>query len=382
MDSPVFVIHGVGNREPQEFDAAVKKMQETSGVPMLPVFWGDLGARHEFVDLALPASARQGDGLREDGPGTAHDDLGRALAINAPPIDSRLLFEVLLRDALGDDGLRDSPATSTSVSAILEAVNEVWPETRWLSELADAELLSETALALTETLREGRPGEAEEDSGLRAAASGSAPGRDTVQRVLIRLDRMAGAAVNAVAGRMNHALRTRLGPATTRFLGDVLVYQRHQQLIHDRIRDTISAVDPRLGRSADHPVRIVAHSLGGVIAVDLATASRPLWVNSLVTFGSQAAYFHLCDPRGGALAPYSPDNPVQLPTSLAAWTNLWQPLDPLAFVAATVFRLHNGELPSDLPISHAATAGLWTHSTYWDSPEVNAAIQRTMQDAD
>ncbi|MEU8728679.1 hypothetical protein AB0C68_04755 [Streptomyces tendae] len=55
----------------------------------------------------------------------------------------------------------------------------------------------------------------------------------------------------------------------------------------------------------DRPVRVVAHSLGGVVAVDMATASAPLWTSSLLTFGSQAAFFHVCDPRGGQLAPYA-----------------------------------------------------------------------------
>ncbi|MFE4520233.1 hypothetical protein ACFRMQ_39460 [Kitasatospora sp. NPDC056783] len=188
--------------------------------------------------------------------------------------------------------------------------------------------------------------------------------RTLVRRRLIDLDRVAGAAVKATAGRMNHALRLRFGPGTARFLGDVLVYQRHQAAIHTRVRDRIDAIDPALGRHPNRPVRVVAHSLSGVVAVDMATGTSPLWTEKLLTFGSQAAFFHVCDPRGGQLQPYAGDRRVALPPSLASWTSLWEPLDVLAFVASAVFQLHDGSSPTDVPVPHMATTGLWTHSAY------------------
>ncbi|MFD3563126.1 hypothetical protein ACFWVU_26175 [Streptomyces sp. NPDC058686] len=202
--------------------------------------------------------------------------------------------------------------------------------------------------------------------------------RELVRRRLRDLDRVAGAAIGAVAGRVNHAVRTRFGPGTTRFLGDVLVYQRHRDAIHARIRARIDEVDPKLGRGPERPVRVVAHSLGGVIAVDMATAVEPLWTERLVTFGSQAAFFHVCDPRGGQLLPYSGHAPVQLPASLGRWTNLWEPLDLLAFAASQVFQLSDGSNPVDRPVPHAASTGMWTHSAYWDLPDVATAIAVAM----
>jgi hypothetical protein len=169
------------------------------------------------------------------------------------------------------------------------------------------------------------------------------------------------------------------GPGVTRFFGDVLVYQRHRKEIHDRVRATIDQVDPALGRGPEHPVGVIGHSLGGVIAVDIATADVPLWTRCLVTFGSQSPFFHVCDPRGGQLRPYADGTLVQLPPSLGAWTNLWEPLDVLAFVAAKVFRLHDGTAPLDVPIGHLASSGLWTHSAYWDLPQVATAIQQALK---
>lgn len=193
---------------------------------------------------------------------------------------------------------------------------------------------------------------------------------------LRELDRVAGAAIKAVAGRVNHSLRTRCAPGATRFLGDVLVYQRHRELIHARVRERIAAVDPALGRGPDRPVRLVAHSLGGVISVDMATAAEPLWTSALVTFGSQPAYFHLCDPRGGQLPPYA--GPVTLPPRSAAgptcgspWT--CSPSPPPGSSGCTT-----AAPPWTCRCATRPAAGLWTHSAYWELPEVAESIARAM----
>ena len=68
-------------------------------------------------------------------------------------------------------------------------------------------------------------------------------------------------------------------------------------------RATIDQVDPDLGRGPERPVRVIGHSLGGVIAVDIATADVPLWTRCLVTFGSQSPFFHVSrSPRRPAQA--------------------------------------------------------------------------------
>ncbi|ARE74310.1 hypothetical protein B6R96_10480 [Streptomyces sp. Sge12] len=267
----------------------------------------------------------------------------------------------------GEPELR-GPAAQHDIEEIMSAVGQEWPETEWLSLLPDAELMRQTGAALASAVTTAPESVTDPDSG--TLRDGEDPGwlRVVIRQRLRDLDRVVGAAVQAVAGRLNQSLRTRFIPGTTRFFGDVLVYQRHQAAIHARIRSCIERVDPQLGRSQAHPARVVAHSLGGVIAVDMATSLDPLWVSSLLTFGSQSAFFHVCDPRGGQLAPYLPEQLTQLPASVGEWTNLWEPLDMLAFIAASVFRLHDGTFPMDVAVGHEATAGLWTHSVYWDLP--------------
>jgi len=80
-------------------------------------------------------------------------------------------------------------------------------------------------------------------------------------------------------------LRKKVSHGVARFVGDVLVYQRDQERIQQRLRSYIPA-----GWGADdgHAVAVIAHSLGGVIVFDAAmTATPQLHVRRFVTFGSQ-----------------------------------------------------------------------------------------------
>ncbi|MFF4833244.1 hypothetical protein [Streptomyces sp. NPDC001315] len=389
MKDPVFVIHGVANREPDEFATAVSALAAAAGVDMVPVHWGDLGAQDSFIDATLPTYTGP-DALRDgEAPESVTAEPFAVAAFTETIDEAQQLSQVdaAVRAHLGagydgeDEGLRDGGGHRLDPEQILEYVREAWADTEWLCRTDDTQLLRETGRALAHSLLdETDPGSDESYYGLRGrGADGETRLRFLVWRRLNDLDRVAGAAVQAVGARLNHAVRSRFGPGTTRFLGDVLVYQRHQDAIHARVRQVIDEVHPDLGRSPARPVRIVAHSLGGVIAVDMATATVPLWTQSLVTFGSQAAFFHVCDPRGGQLTPYGGSLPVQLPASLNRWTNLWEPLDVLAFAASKVFRLHGGTAPVDLAVSHQASTGMWTHSAYWGLPSVASVIGEVMR---
>ncbi|POX51695.1 hypothetical protein C3489_19715 [Streptomyces sp. Ru71] len=385
MSEPVFVIHGVANRDRDGFTAAVASLEAATGIPMVPVYWGDLGAEDRFITAALPArdTARApivgaGGVLRDE---TPQSTVPHCLLDEQPNVPAQLeIIETALRDKLATDTgpLRDAPGLGRPrPDDIMDCLAEEWPDTRWLSRSNDAALLAETGRALAQALLDT---DIHEDDAYGYDGLRGEPGRlrELVRRRLRDLDRVAGAAIGAVAGRMNDAVRTRFGPGTTRFLGDVLVYQRHRDAIHARVRARMDEVDPELGRGPENPLRVIAHSLGGVISVDMATARAPLWIEQLITFGSQPAFFHVCDPRGGRLLPYSGHAPVRLPASLARWTNLWEPLDMLAFAASKVFQLSDGSSPIDRPVPHAASTGLWTHSAYWGMPDVATAIAEVM----
>lgn len=116
------------------------------------------------------------------------------------------------------------------------------------------------------------------------------------------------------------------------------------------------------------------------MAFDAAVQStgRRLHLSRFLSFGSQAAFFHVLAPRHG-IAAYSAGQPVTLPPSIGQWTNLWHPLDMLAFAAATVFRLHDGKPPRDVrvdtPASEIVDRVGWLHSCYWESAALLAAVR-------
>ncbi len=182
-----------------------------------------------------------------------------------------------------------------------------------------------------------------------------------------RGDDEAAARIDEQAGRMRENLRGRvrgyvndkfqdmrgaLTSAVLPFLADVIAYQSHERraLVHQRMRGVI---DKELGFAYGtdaKPLTLIAHSLGGVISFDMATAaSRPLHIRQFITLGSQPGFFHLLDPRSG-IVPAFMGEPVTLPATIERWTNIWDEYDPLAFGVADLFRLHDGSAPIDRPV--------------------------------
>ena len=382
MTTPVFVIHGIGARKPKGFADQAAELGRRAGFTAHPVYWGDLGARSAFVELTIPGGATE----VRDGPAGA-DEVVPEIAVflaSGPGADevrdASLPPEVLAAalDVLASTEIRDVPPTDAV--EVETALREAWPTTTWLAKVGDPALLAAVGSAVARPLTEaavpgGGSGANDETSGGYEIRDGTEIRADEVRglgvggfvrRRLEDLDRVVGAAFGAAAGRLNTHLRSTVGPRLTEVLGDVLVYQRHREEIQARVRAVIADVDPALGGDAEHPVDVVAHSLGGVIAVDMATAEEPLWIRRLVTFGSQSPFFHVCDPRGGVLTPFDGTGLIQLPPSLPAWTNLWEPLDVIAFIAAKIFQLPDGSSPTDRAVPHLASSGLWTHSAYWD----------------
>lgn len=76
---PVFVIHGVANRDPSDFTAAVAALQAASGIEMHPVYWGDLGADDRHIAATLPPMGVPTDILRAES-GSPHSPADDALA--------------------------------------------------------------------------------------------------------------------------------------------------------------------------------------------------------------------------------------------------------------------------------------------------------------
>jgi hypothetical protein len=411
MSSPVFVVHGIGNRDRKAFETTVDGLRKATGDrwTLVPVYWGDLGADEDSMSFTIPrwpSDRRLGGGRVETRDGAAAraaapaavapggfdtDELREAVVAHlfAAPVGTPAPRRGVELRGGGTDGLpyavvagveRASAGAAEAGgvelreraeewgAAVVRVLAEAWPQTTWLRRVGDPYMLAEIGAAVAGSLADpGADHAGRYGYELRDAA-------DVVgflQNRIMDIDRLVGASVNSAAGRLNTYLRTEFGPYVHRFVGDTLVYQRDRTRIQQRVREVVAAERPGLGSGPDHPVQMIGHSFGGVVALDLAVDENPLWTRSLLTIGAQAPLFHVTDPRSPSLAAFQPaKGPVALPKSLGRWTNLWEPIDLLAFIAARVFTLFDGSPPTDVAVPHRASHGLWTHSAYWGMPEL------------
>ncbi|MBP2326589.1 hypothetical protein JOF56_006974 [Kibdelosporangium banguiense] len=385
MTKPIFVLHGTSNRDPKIIRTRVSELAAATGErwQLVPVYWGDLGAQDEWFDRILPDSTRRGrEDVRDgDEPGPESDDvellaisLARALDSDSTPVEPDERTQL----AAVEQGIRTTvsdgwPIPDELADSIVEATAQTWsPERFWLSQVDDPTLLRAIGQFLVEDVTD-----ALEEIELRDETRL----HDAVRRRLDSLDNLVGAALKRVASNVNAYTRRRLAPAMARNFGDVIVYQRRWREIHDRVREVIASVDPALGTDDKHRVHLIGHSLGATIALDMAIGamepeSPPLWTDSVITFGSPWPLFHLCDPRHPNLVAIEAEGVVRLPKTVNRWTNLWEPADPLAFLASDVFRMYDGTQPKDVEVRHSYTTGLATHSAYWQTAELMTEMSR------
>jgi hypothetical protein len=390
MADPILVIHGVANRDEQAFRAVVADLEQpfAGRYQFKPVYWGDLGAKADFIADTLPEreEVRAAEQIETE---TAEAIAAGLLASSPTPV-------------LADDGVRSAPAITAARAKLVAdaaagqsasagappvrgdepgalppqvaaqvhtAILEEFPRLTWLPQIADPEVLKALGATVGRVVAE-RPGRAPGQEEVRALDIGK-----FTKDVLHGVDAFTGSLIGKVGGSLNDTMRRQRGEGVARFLGDVFVYQRLRNEIHDRVRKAVAEIGADAG-NAGRPVQVIGHSLGGVIAFDLAVAADPpLHTSALLTFGSQSPLFHVIDRRSPRLTAYAPGVPVRLPETLGAWRNLWEPMDPLAFVAAKVFRLADGTPPEDTRVPHLASYGLWTHSVYWKTAELLGAIR-------
>jgi hypothetical protein len=138
--------------------------------------------------------------------------------------------------------------------------------------------------------------------------------------------------------------RGRLSDTVLEPSGDILVYQARGAEARKFLQATIA------GCPGD--VILMAHSLGGIMSVDLLVLEKLPQVKALVTLGSQAPYMY----ETGALTSLTPTQP--LPSHFPPWLNLFDHADFLSYLAKPVFgeRAKDVEVASHQPFpqSHSA----------------------------
>jgi hypothetical protein len=396
MSEPVLVIHGVANHNREKFEALVSELRRKTDprLELIPIFWGDLGGRNVDVEDTLPLvrAAVRAEALSIDPAlveailaGTAAD-VTRTVIRGAVDPESAILDGI--DQVVGGATAMPTRAAETG-DAIRQAVREELPNTRYLRLIRDRSVLEAIGRALGSAGSGAAASQSVETGIVRGPGAPAGPYGDvgvpedtrsfrarvtnTSKAVLHALDELVGTVIGKGLGQVNETLREYAAIPFINFFGDIIAYQRNQKAIHQRLWEAIERSAPGYGTELK-PINVIAHSLGGVVSFDAALDQiRPLWIKAFLTFGSQAPFFHIVDPRG-SLAAYIRGHPVILPKTIGGWTNLWEPLDFLAFAASRVFRLYSGASPQDIEVDHLASYGLNTHSVYWGAPQLVSAI--------
>ena len=386
MNPPILVVHGIANHDQAAFEKTVAtlsvQLKNKTGQewPLIPVFWGDLGGNvTPYIEDLLPR-------LSNDAvPAPNKADIARYLA--AQPSNKQVRSQAAEVDLIVQKAVDGSTAPSLTRSSaarqdleppLRAAVAQEFPRTQFLQFVSDRELLESLGDALgaaTEPMAQdtatGEPVRGVLSDGFETV-KGAAIG------VIRGFDAAIGAATGRILGNLNNELRQQQGPAIIRSLGDIMAYERNSESIGNRLWETLAAHGFEGYGTKDRPVQVIAHSLGGVVAFDAANRARnPLYIDKLLTFGSQSAFFNVVAPRH-VLPLYQHGHSIELGETVGQWVNLFEPMDFLAFAASPVFSTANSENLIDKMVAHRFSYGVYTHSIYWQTDELQQEVVSLM----
>ncbi|MFC8101720.1 hypothetical protein [Streptomyces sp. NPDC057363] len=382
MTAVVF-IHGTGVREPGfsalagRFSVGVTGLR--GGLRIVPYYWG---GEHGATLAAGGASLPPASGTSRGGPcvpGAGDDDTAAWAALYADPYAELALAAGTAAGAASATELPPgSPPPDQHLRARLAALAaegdapaaDLGPGlARAAADLAAHPLLGAAAAALTPDDLPGLAargltaqviaGVLDTDAPLvpagvtrdavtdRLAQALGAPAPGTERGVRSLALRVAGSAASRAVVRRRRALTEAAHPAA----GDVLRYLSRGEAVRAGLRTLLAGLEP--------PVAIVAHSLGGIIALDTLVLTPLPQVRLLVTAGSQGPFLY----ESGSLPSLEP--PAPLPDHFPDWLNLYDPRDLLSYLGAGLFpgRVTDVAVDSRQPFPAA-------HSAYWTNPAV------------
>jgi hypothetical protein len=145
---------------------------------------------------------------------------------------------------------------------------------------------------------------------------------------------------------------------TSNAVGDILLYQARGEKIRASIHETIQAVQ--------EPVVLLAHSLGGIMSVDLLIKENLPQVKLLVTAGSQSPYFYEINALQSLAFKDIPAN-ERLPAHFPTWLNVYDHGDFLSYIGAGVFgsKVIDFEVNNRQPFPRSHSA-YWSNSVMWN----------------
>ncbi len=159
--------------------------------------------------------------------------------------------------------------------------------------------------------------------------------------------------------------RGALTDKTSNAAGDILFYQARGEKIRAFIHEQIQA--------AQEPVVLLAHSLGGIMSVDLLIKENLPQVKLLITAGSQSPYFYEINALQ-SLPFENVSKNERLPAHFPAWLNVYDRRDFLSYIGAGVF----GSKVTDFEVNNRQ-AFPYSHSAYWSNSEMWDEIIKRIQ---
>ncbi len=378
----VVFIHGTGVREPG-FSALAGRVAAglnalRGGLRVAPYYWGGAhGATLAAGGASLPPAAGTSRGPAETPADQGDDDtaaawaalyadpyaeLALAAAGSGPPTErppgsvpqeQKLQAQLAALAAQGDAPAAELGPGLSRAATDLAAHPLLGPAAQALDPDALAALAARslTARIIADALDADAPmvpvGDVRDAVTDRLAGALGVPPRGTERGLRSLLLRAAGSAASRAAVRRRRALTEAAHPAA----GDVLRYLSRGEAVRAGLRELLAGLEP--------PVAIVAHSLGGIIALDTLILTPLPQVRLLVTAGSQGPFLY----ESGSLP--SLEHPAALPPHVPDWLNLYDPRDLLGYLGAGLFpgRVTDIAVDSRQPFPAA-------HSAYWTNPAV------------
>ena len=173
----------------------------------------------------------------------------------------------------------------------------------------------------------------------------------------------------SISGTIRRIINNNLQRKRSRFseqysgnLGDILMYQARGQKLRDFVRATIEPLK--------YPTVLIAHSLGGIICVDLLLEQQLPQVALLVTVGSQAPLLYELN----ALVGMEYNSNTKLPETFPEWLNIYDRNDFLSHVGEKIFpgKIQDFEIDSKQPFPES-------HGAYWNNDKVWDAVWQKME---
>jgi len=383
MASTLLFVHGTGVRSPR-YEEMLEQIQEKVAEFWLPVtvrgcFWGDaVGARLLEDGRSIPGYAATGGA----GPTVENQrDAVWSLLYTDPWYELRLLR---LKPVAGEAPIGEEPPAER----LLQAIRSFQPSSDLSALLARYRLQDSFAHALAalraapelEEAAATAPSDPLEHRGaiaraligftlLDAEAAGRPPLDGTSRDLLVAqlttdlhgyglgvgefLSRpFKGLAAHAATWKLTKD-RGSITDDVAPLAGDILRYLAKPGAAQQFLRRAIEDCQ-------EGPVHLLAHSLGGIISVDL-LATQPIdTVRSLITVGSQVPFLY----EIGALPSLPHGTP--LPDRFPLWLNIYDRRDLLSYLGSGIFgtRVVDVEVDNGQPFPRSHSA-YWTNDRFW-----------------